>query len=149
MATMKLITSVVEINHGGEVTTLRGVDADQALAQLTSYDGVGNIYIKYIDPDTNELTGFMFCCDDSWRRKPNEIEEVQTRDCGFDCADEIAFADPVLQINPATGQPLTSTSESGSQSNSNSESESESTSESTSESESASENANNSENGGV
>lgn len=126
MATMKKITTSVEIKHGGEVTTLTGSDADQALAQFAYYDGVGSIYIKYRDPETNQMTGFMFCCDDSWRQLPNEVEEVQTRDCGFDCADELAFADPVLQINPATGQPLTSTSESESQSQSQSQSESQS-----------------------
>lgn len=126
MATMKKVTAVVEIKHGGETTTLKGSDAQTALAQLNSYDGVGNIYIRYRDPDTNELTGFMFCCDDAWRQLANEVEEVDTRDCGFDCADEIAFADPALQINPATGQPLTSTSESESQSQSQSQSESQS-----------------------
>lgn len=125
MATMKKVTAVVEIEHGGETTTLKGADAQNALAQLNSYDGVGSIYIRYRDPETNEMTGFMFCCDDSWRQRANEVEEVAIRDCGFDCADEIAFADPVLQINPATGQPLTSTSESQSQSQSQSESQSE------------------------
>lgn len=125
MATMKKVTAVVEIKHDGETTTLKGADAQNALAQLNSYDGVGNIYIRYRDPETNEMTGFMFCCDDSWRQRANEVEEVDTRDCGFDCADEITFADPVLQINPATGQPLTSTSESQSQSQSQSESQSE------------------------
>lgn len=123
MATMKKITTVLEITHGGETTELKGSNADNALAQLVNYDGIGNIYIKYRDPDTNEMKGFMFCCDDSWTQKPNEVEEVETRDCGFDCADELAFADPVLQINPATGQPLTSTSESNSNSETGSESE--------------------------
>lgn len=106
MATMKVIKTVLEIKHGSVTTTLKGVEADQALNQLLNYDGVGNIYIRYTDPQTNELTGFMFCCDDSWRRKANEVTTVNTRDCGFDCADELAFADPVSKINHATGQPI-------------------------------------------
>lgn len=105
MAKMKVITPVIEITHGGETTTLKGSDAQNALSQFKTYNGVGNLHITHFDSSGN-LTGFMFCCDDTWKRLPNEVSEVDTRDCGFDCADELAFAEPVSQINHSTGKPI-------------------------------------------
>lgn len=103
---MKKFTAVVELTHGGKTITLKGSDAQAVLNQLMNWNGTGEIYLQYRDPDTNQLTGTKFCCDDSWRRLENEVEEVAERACKFDCADELAFKSPKSFINHATGKPL-------------------------------------------
>lgn len=103
---MKQVTAVLEITHGGQKTVVKGSDAQAMLNKLMNWNGQGEIYLQYTDPANNQLTGFKFCCDDTWKRLLNEVSEVAERDCKFDCADKLAFTAPKQIINRSTGKIL-------------------------------------------
>lgn len=78
---MKLITAKVELTHNGQTITLKGTEAQTALTRLQQWNGEGSVAINYTDPDTNQPQGIYLCCGDTWKRLPNEVQEVEEQPC--------------------------------------------------------------------
>lgn len=78
---MKKITARVKLVHNGETITLKGSGAQAALDRLQNWDGQGTVAINYTDPNTQVPQGIFMCCGDTWKRLPNEVEEVGEKEC--------------------------------------------------------------------
>lgn len=78
---MKQITARVEITHNGQVITLEGTEAQTALTRLQEWNGEGSVQIIYTDRTSRQPQAIFLCCGDTWKRLPNNVQEVAEVPC--------------------------------------------------------------------